>query len=191
MDIPRLRYSDHARRRMRQYALSEDEIEAIVWCPASRIVTHRGVEHYGYADDGREFKVVTNQTETKVITITREYPRRPRYGRKTTMQQPIQVTVDEVYPVGYVEYKSFEQECDYTLRLLREPDGRVQVYGSTDGRRDDGCGVHVDFNANDEIVGLEILSVDEADLLAIAKDFAAQNDLAFPADIRAVAVPAA
>lgn len=92
MDIPRLRYSPHAAARMRTYRISEDEVEAVVWYPARRIVSRWAVEHYGYADDGRKIKVVTNRSETYVYTITdedrrftnrREKERRRRERRRT------------------------------------------------------------------------------------------------------------
>jgi len=61
---------------MKRYRISEDEVEAIVWYPINRIVTHCAVEHYGFTDDGREAKVVTNRRETFVFTITDENRRR-------------------------------------------------------------------------------------------------------------------
>jgi hypothetical protein len=66
---------------MRERRISEDEIEAIVWYPMDRIVTHTAVEHYGFADDGRKLKVVTDRSETYVITITEE-ERRPHKWRR-------------------------------------------------------------------------------------------------------------
>lgn len=53
MDVPRLEYSGHAREHMVEYGIDEDEIEAIVWYPARRYVTPRGVEHEGWSWDGR------------------------------------------------------------------------------------------------------------------------------------------
>ncbi len=103
------------------------------------------------------------------------------------MKQPIRVTVDPLCPVAYVEYRNFDEEGHSTLRILREPDGHVKEYGRSDGRRDEGTGVHVDLNAEDDIVGIEIIDVDEAEFVAIARDYARDNDLAFPDDIRAAA----
>ena len=65
---------------MHEYHVSKDEIEAVVWCPIRRNVTPRAVEHYGYADDGRLLKVVTDRTESYVVTITDE--ERRRTGRR-------------------------------------------------------------------------------------------------------------
>lgn len=72
MDVPRLQYSRHARERMDRYHISDDEVEAVVWYPTRRDTTRSGVEHYGFIDDGRKIKVVTNRAETFVITITDE-----------------------------------------------------------------------------------------------------------------------
>ncbi|MBV8298161.1 MAG: DUF4258 domain-containing protein [Candidatus Eremiobacteraeota bacterium] len=76
MDEDPLQYSRHARDRMREDGISEDEVEAIVWYPVRRAVSPLAVEHYGYADDGREFKIVTNRSETIVITVVDEEARR-------------------------------------------------------------------------------------------------------------------
>jgi hypothetical protein len=103
------------------------------------------------------------------------------------MKQPIRVTVDPFCSLAYVEYRDFDKEGEATLRVLREPDGRVEEYGLSDGRDDEGTGVHVDLNATDEIVGIEIIDIDEPELVAIARDYAHDNDLAFPEDIRAAA----
>ncbi len=82
MDIPTLQYSRHARRRMRRYGISEEEVELIVWAPAFRIATGSEVEHCGYSYDGRYFTVVTNGAETKVVTIYTDEGHRPRVRRK-------------------------------------------------------------------------------------------------------------
>ena len=103
------------------------------------------------------------------------------------MKQPIRVSLDEICHLAYVEYRNFDEEADGTLRVLREPDGCVREYGRNDGRENEGSGVHVDLNASDEIVGIEIICIDEPELVALARDYAADNDLAFPDDIRAAA----
>jgi hypothetical protein len=69
MDIPRLRYSRHARKHLVKYHIDEDDIAAIVWYPSRRYMTHRGVEHEGWLSDGRPIRVVTDHTEQYVITI--------------------------------------------------------------------------------------------------------------------------
>ncbi|HWT06534.1 MAG TPA: hypothetical protein VN224_12310 [Xanthomonadales bacterium] len=103
------------------------------------------------------------------------------------MKQPIRITIDPLCSLAYVEYRDFEKEGDITLRVLREPDGRVEEYGWSDGRVDEGTGVHADLNADDEIVGIEIIDIDDPESVAIARDYARDNDLAFPDDIRAAA----
>jgi hypothetical protein len=65
---------------MQLYRISEDEVEAIVWYPIHRIVSHSAVEHVGVTDDGRDAKVVTNRSETYVRTVTLE--ERRRSGRR-------------------------------------------------------------------------------------------------------------
>ncbi|MDP9104796.1 MAG: hypothetical protein M3N49_02580, partial [Candidatus Eremiobacteraeota bacterium] len=42
-----------------------------------RDTTPSAVEHYGFVDDGRKIKVVTNRAETFVLTITDESRRKP------------------------------------------------------------------------------------------------------------------
>jgi Domain of unknown function (DUF4258) len=83
MDIPRLRYSRHARERMEHYHISGDEVEAVVWYPTRRDVTPSAVEHYGFVDDGRSIKVVTNRAETFVFTITDEHRQKTIAARKS------------------------------------------------------------------------------------------------------------
>jgi hypothetical protein len=73
---------------MKQHRISEDEVEAIVWYPIHRIVSHRAVEHYGCTDDGRDAKVVTNRTETFVRTVTWE--ERRRSGRREKERRRIE-----------------------------------------------------------------------------------------------------
>jgi hypothetical protein len=76
MDIPRLQYSPHAYHRMRKRHVSEDEVEAVVWYPTARVVSGNEIEHYGYTDDGRQLKVVTDLSETFVVTVAIEESRR-------------------------------------------------------------------------------------------------------------------
>jgi Domain of unknown function (DUF4258) len=70
MDIPRLEYSRHARSRMRKARITEDEVEAIVYYPAWRRYSYANrIEHFGYCDDGRLVKIVTNASATRVVTV--------------------------------------------------------------------------------------------------------------------------
>ncbi len=101
------------------------------------------------------------------------------------MNHRIALSIDPQYPVGYITYR--ESEFDGSYRLLREPDGTVREYGYEDGRRDEGIGVVVELDSQDEVIALEIINVDEPDLVAIARDYAAAHDLEFPADLRAAA----
>jgi hypothetical protein len=98
---------------------------------------------------------------------------------------PLEVTVDPLYPVAYIAYR--RTECDGSYRVLRELDGSVREYGYEDGRNDEGIGVVVDLDAADEIVGLEIIHIDDPDVIAIARDYTAENGLVFPGDLRTAA----
>ncbi len=80
MDNGRLEYSRHARAHLVKYGIDEDDVEAIIWCPARRFVTRRGVEHEGWASDGRPLRIVTDHTERFVITIV-DFERRFRMRR--------------------------------------------------------------------------------------------------------------
>jgi hypothetical protein len=82
MDIPALRYSRHARKHLVRYHMDKDDLDAIVWYPARRYVTHRGIEHEGWLSDGRPVRVVTDHSERVVITIV-DLERRPRLRRYT------------------------------------------------------------------------------------------------------------
>jgi hypothetical protein len=80
MEIPTLQYSRHARKHLVKYHIDEDDVAAIVWYPARRYVTNRGVEHEGWLSDGRPVRVVTDHSERVVITIV-DLERRPRLRR--------------------------------------------------------------------------------------------------------------
>jgi hypothetical protein len=80
MDVPRLKYSDHARENMAAYRIDEDDVEAIVWYSARRCVTPRSVEHEGWVWDGRYFRIITDHREDFVITVVR--PPVPKQSRR-------------------------------------------------------------------------------------------------------------
>jgi hypothetical protein len=101
------------------------------------------------------------------------------------MKQPLRITVDATCSLGYIEYRD-EGEWVCTRRLLRRKDGTVAIYRNNQ-RRDEPTGVHVDLTDNDEVVALEIISVDDPGFVAIARDYAIQHGLAFPDDLRAAA----
>jgi hypothetical protein len=102
------------------------------------------------------------------------------------MKQPIRITVDPVCSHTYVEYQNSDKE-DGWLQLLREPDGSIVEIGRDDPRQDEPLGVLVFVDKDDDVVAIEIITIDEPELIAIARDFAADNGLAFPSDIRAAA----
>ena len=101
------------------------------------------------------------------------------------MKQPIRITVDPECSLGYVEYR--EPSTRGSLRILREQDGSVEEYGSEDGRRYECSGVLVELDDDDEVVALEIIDIEDLESVAVARDYARDNDLAFPDDIRAAA----
>ncbi len=102
------------------------------------------------------------------------------------MKQPIEVYVDAECALGYIRYLGEDVPFDGALPILRDPDGvvRDRAFCDVDYRWD---GVHIDVTPNDEIIGFEIIDVDDALCVALARDYAAANDLAFPDDIRAAA----
>ena len=102
------------------------------------------------------------------------------------MKHPIQVYVDAECALGYIRYLDEKVPFDGALSLLRDPDGVVRDYAFCDvANRWDG--VHIDVTPDDDIIGFEIIDVDDAACVALARDYARDNDLAFPDDIRAAA----
>ena len=70
-----MRYSDHAKHRMKQYGVTRAEVDSIVarhqrgeWKASARDI----VEHFDFAADGRPFNVVTHRAETIVVTVVPE-----------------------------------------------------------------------------------------------------------------------
>jgi hypothetical protein len=102
------------------------------------------------------------------------------------MRHPISVTVDPEWPIAYIRYLSKDAPFDGTLPLLRDPDGVVRdhAFCDVDYR---SAGVHIDVTPDDEIIGFEIIHVDDVEAVAMARQYATENDLAFPDDIRAAA----
>ncbi len=101
------------------------------------------------------------------------------------METPIEVTIDPLYPVCYVRYLE-PGERDGSLELGRDPDGVVRDRAFEEPDRP-WTGVLIDVQPDDEIIGIEILNADDPVMVALARDYAADNDLAFPADLRAAA----
>jgi hypothetical protein len=102
------------------------------------------------------------------------------------MKHPLEVTIDPEWPIVYVRYLPKDAEDDGSLRLLRDADGVVRDHAFRDvDYRWSGARIHV--TPDDEIIGFEIIHVDDAEAVAIARDYARDNGLAFPADLRAAA----
>lgn len=102
------------------------------------------------------------------------------------MKNPISVTVDPEWPIAYVRYLSENVPFDGSLPLFRDPDGVVRDYTFQSKRYSDS-GVLIDVTPDDDIIGFEIFSIEDAESVAIARDYAIDNDLAFPDDLRAAA----
>lgn len=100
------------------------------------------------------------------------------------MRPPIEVTVDPEWPVGYVRYLPESAEHDGALALVRDADGVVRDHPFCELDYH-WKGVLIDVTPDDEIIGFEITNVDDAEKLALAREYAADNDLAFPEDVRA------
>ena len=102
------------------------------------------------------------------------------------MKHPIRVTVDPECTLGYIEYRE-PSENDGYLDIVREPDGSVVEYGRDDHYDPQAPRVMVWLDDDDEIVAFEIISIEVAEDVAVARDYARDNDLAFPDDIRPAA----
>lgn len=100
------------------------------------------------------------------------------------MKHPIRVTVDPDCALAYIEYRE-PSENDGYLDIVREPDGSVAEYGRDDHYDPQAPRVMVWVDEDDEIVAFEIISIEVAEDVAVARDYARDNDLAFPDDIRA------
>ncbi len=91
------------------------------------------------------------------------------------------ITVDPQWPIAYLLYSP------------RRPAGAIDIARDGSGvpqkcdRAADRMGVVIDVDVRDRIVGIEISSVDDPAQVALARDFAHAEGLAFPDDIRAVA----
>ncbi len=84
MDEGGLEYSPHAREKMSTDGISESDVEGTVDWPTRRNRTYYGrIQHFGYSGDGRLINVVTDKSETYVITVIDvEKRRRARRNRK-------------------------------------------------------------------------------------------------------------
>lgn len=102
------------------------------------------------------------------------------------MKRPISVTIDPTWPLVYVAYLDKSATFDGSLPLHRDADGVVRDYTFAQKNYVD-VGVMIDIITDDDIIGFEILHVDDAEAVSLARDYAADNDLAFPADLRAAA----
>jgi hypothetical protein len=102
------------------------------------------------------------------------------------MKHPIRVTVDPDCDLAHVEYRE-PSENDCYLDVVREADGSVGEYARNDHYDPQAPRVMVWLDDDDEIVAFEIISIEVPEDVAVARDYARDNDLAFPDDIRAAA----
>jgi hypothetical protein len=101
------------------------------------------------------------------------------------MKQPLSVTVDPGWPIAYVRYCTHDRH-DGTLPLFRDSDGVVRDYTFAEKNYGDS-GVVIDVTPDDDIIGFEILDIRDEESVAVARDYARDNGLAFPEDLRAAA----
>jgi hypothetical protein len=101
------------------------------------------------------------------------------------MKQPVSVTVDPEWPIAYVEYLP-DAPHDGSLPLSRDPDGVVRDYTFRERNYLDS-GVRIDVTPDDDIIGFEVFDIRDEDSVQIARDYARDNGLAFPDDLRAAA----
>ena len=103
------------------------------------------------------------------------------------MKQPISVTVDAKWPIAYVQYLNDDADRDGSLVLARDPDGIVRDYLHREKNYPSESGVIIDVTPDDDIIGFEIFSADDLEAVTMAREYAMDNDLAFPDDLRAAA----
>ncbi len=87
MDGDPLRYSAHAIEKMRSDSVFEEDVEGTIDWPIRRGWSYeRRIVHFGYTSDGRLINVVTDASETYVITVidveARSRERAPERRRK-------------------------------------------------------------------------------------------------------------
>lgn len=86
------------------------------------------------------------------------------------MRNPIAVRIDLEARAGYVYYRDIA------------PGGVKRTERAADG-------VHVDYGAAGELLGIEMLGLDEG-VLAAARHFAEEHGLAFPPNLAGATTPA-
>jgi hypothetical protein len=83
MDEEGLEYSPHARKKMSDEAIFEEDVEGAVDWPTRRQRSFYGrIKHFGYSSDGRLINVDTDNTERYVITVIDLMKRPRKRGRR-------------------------------------------------------------------------------------------------------------
>lgn len=98
------------------------------------------------------------------------------------MKKLLGLTLDPQWRIAYLRYSN--DESDGSLDLARDSNGVVRKYGF-DHPQDQYFGVTLDVDRAGDVVGIEILNVDDSLERGLARDFASANNLEFPTDIRA------
>jgi hypothetical protein len=99
----------------------------------------------------------------------------------------LKVTVDPEWPVGSVEYRPFSMAQYGGARVLRrDARGRVAACSLREHPYIES-GAIIRETLDNEIIDIEILNVDDRRMVALARDYARDNGLEFPGDLRAAA----
>lgn len=99
-------------------------------------------------------------------------------------QKILGVSADPHRAGVYLRYS--DERSKGSFDLVRDPDGVVREYGNDDPE-DKDLGVVVDLDTYDQIVGIAIADIDDPLEVQLAREYAADNDLDFPDDVRAAA----
>jgi uncharacterized protein YuzE len=98
---------------------------------------------------------------------------------------PISITVDPDSAAVYIGFLDETAEFDGSLALLRDSDGVVRDYTFAEVHDWEGC--LVDVTPDDRIIGFEILSADDSHATSLVRDYARDNGLVIPEDLRVAA----
>jgi uncharacterized protein YuzE len=146
-------HTTHARDQMLARNYSESDVEQALANPVRGTFAQPArnrIEHFGCTADGRIINVVTDRAEAVVITVVEQ--------QEVNMHKPLDLKVDFVAMAGYLRYRALESGV-HVARTQRISDD-----------------VFVDFNAESQILGMELLAFDD-EALDAARRFAAEQNL--------------
>ena len=101
------------------------------------------------------------------------------------MKPFLRVAVDARWPIGLVTYRSADDHGGARV-LRRDRDGRIRPHSLREHAFVES-GVMIHETQRDQVIEIEILDVDDPVMVALARDYARDNGLEFPSDIRAAA----